>query len=92
MKTVLHVFLFACSIFLGGCCRARQSREAVAPGKEPAPMIQIQKLTLADKTLTLDYRVSNPFEDAIWVCYDTWVHGEQGVHARQRELMAKRSG
>jgi len=42
-------------------------------------MIQIQNLSLADKTLTLDYRVSNPFEEAIWVCYDTWVHGEQDV-------------
>jgi hypothetical protein len=33
-------------------------------------MVQIQKLTVTDANLILDYRVSNPFEDAIWVCYD----------------------
>ena len=42
-------------------------------------MIQVRNVTLTDKTLTLDYRVSNPFEEGIWVCYDTWVHGEQGL-------------
>ena len=42
-------------------------------------MVQIRNLTLTDATFTLDYQVSNPFEDGIWVCYDRWVHGEQGV-------------
>lgn len=79
MNTILYTLLLACSVFLSGCCRTRQIPEAVAREKEPPEMIQIRNLTLTDKTLTLDYRVSNPFEDDIRVCYDTWVHGKQGV-------------
>ncbi|MHC4539994.1 MAG: hypothetical protein ACYS74_09475 [Planctomycetota bacterium] len=42
-------------------------------------MVQIQNLTLTDKTLTLDYRVSNPFAEDIWVCQDTSVYGFRHV-------------
>ena len=47
--------------------------------KEPPQMIQIQNLSLTDKTLTLDYQLSNPFDEEIWVCYDTGVYGKQDV-------------
>ena len=80
MNNILYTFLLACSVILGGCYRTRQVPEDLIQEKEPAEMIQIHKLTLTDYTLTLNYRVSNPFEDSIWVCYDTWVHGEQDVH------------
>ena len=79
MNTILYTFLLACSVVLSGCCRTRQSPGDLPPQKEPPGMIQIQEFSLTDKTLTLDYQVSNPFEDGIWVCYDTWVHGEQVV-------------
>jgi hypothetical protein len=64
---------------------AEQITEAVVKEKEPPPMIQIQNLSLTDKTLTLDYRLSNPFDDDIWVCYDTSVYNKQEVqHAATR--------
>ncbi len=79
MNTNFYTFLLVCSVLLGGCGHARQSPEDLAREKKPPEMIQIQNLTLTDKTLTLDYRVSNPFEEGIWVCYDIWVHGKQDV-------------
>ena len=79
MNTTLYTLLLACSVFLSSCCRAKQSPEALAPEKKPPQMIQIRNLTLTDGTLTLDYRVLNPFEDDIWACYDLWVHGERDV-------------
>jgi hypothetical protein len=38
------------------------------PEKKGGPTIRIESLEVTDKTLTLDYQVSNPFEDDIWVC------------------------
>jgi len=92
MNTILYKFLLACSIFLGVCCQprhigdsawekepTRQIPEVPILEKEPLPMIQIQNLSLTDKTLTLDYQFSNPFDDYIWVCYDVSVYGKQDV-------------
>lgn len=79
MTTILYIFLLATCVFLSGCRPDSQLPREKAREKEPAEMIQIRNLTLTDKTLTLNYRVLNPFEDGIWVCYDTWVHGEQDV-------------
>ena len=79
MNNILYTFLLACSIFVGGCSRIRQIPEDFTQEKEPAEMIQIRNLTLTDRTLTLNYRVLNPFENSVWVCYDRWVHGEQDV-------------
>ena len=79
MTNIFCVILLACSVFLGGCYRIREIPEDLTREKEPAEMIQIRNLTLTDTTLTLNYRVSNPFEDSIWVCYDIWVFGEQDV-------------
>ncbi len=56
-----------------------QTKEEEKEKKESAEMIQIRDLTLTDTTLTLNYRVLNPFEDSIWVCYDRCIHGEQDV-------------
>ena len=86
MNNIIYTFLLACSVFLGGCCCTRHIPEDLTREKKPAEMIQIQNLTLTDKTLTLTYRVSNPFEDGIWVCYDTWVHGEQDVQSTSTRI------
>jgi hypothetical protein len=89
------MFLLICSVFLSGCYRAGPDPEivpqekelhgqiptAVAIEKEPPSMIQIQNLSFTDKTLTLDFRLSNPFEDDIHVCYDASIHGKQGVQS-----------
>ena len=79
MNTILYSFLLVCSVLLGGCWRARQLPGDLTPEKEPPKMIQIQNFSLTDKALTLDYRVSNPFEDNIRVCHDTGVYGNQEV-------------
>jgi hypothetical protein len=68
MKTVVHVLLSVCFVSLGGCGRTGQSPKAVAQEKEPPPMVQIQKLTVTDANLILDYRVSNPSADGLYVC------------------------
>ena len=63
----------------------KQTPEVASQEKESRPMIQIQNFSLTDKTLTLDYRASNPFEDDIWVCHDISVYGKQDVqHAATR--------
>jgi len=48
-------------------------------GKKQPLMIQIQNILLSDKILTLNYRLSNPFQNDIWFCYDTWVYGKPNV-------------
>jgi hypothetical protein len=57
----------------------KQIPEAVASKNEPTSMIQIQNFSLTDKTLILDYRLSNPFKDDIWVCHDVSVYDKQDV-------------
>lgn len=84
-NTIFYIFLLACSVFLDGCGQPRQIPEDLAREKEQPEMIQIQNLTLTDSTLTLDYRISNPFEDDIRVCHDRTVYGKQDVqHAKTR--------
>lgn len=59
--------------------------EGLVTEQEPPGMIQIENLTVTDNTLTLDYRVSNPFQDDIRVCHDRAVYGKQDVqHAKTR--------
>ena len=69
------LLLLAGSVFVGGCCRARQTQEDLVAEKKGQGMVRIQKFTLTDKTLTLDYQVSNPFDDDIRVCQDTSIDG-----------------
>jgi len=45
-------------------------------------MIKIGNLTVAEKTLTLDYQVSNPFEYVIWVCEDIDIYTRYDVETR----------
>ncbi|TKJ38280.1 MAG: hypothetical protein CEE38_05850 [Planctomycetes bacterium B3_Pla] len=100
-NTIFYIFLLACSVFLNGCGRSRQIPEDlaaekespemiqipenVAPEQEPPEMIDVQNLTVAGNILTLDYRVSNPFDDDIRVCHDRTVYGKQDVqHVKTR--------
>lgn len=79
MKTIVCVFAFACSVLLSGCSGERQAQEPPGIEKKPPPMVQIQNLTITDANLILDYRVSNPFDDDIRVCYDTWAYPNQAA-------------
>ena len=79
MRTTVYVSLLACSVLLGGCGGASQTQEPPSPEKERPGMIQIKKLTATDANLTLDYQVSNPFEDDIRVCQDTSAFGRTHV-------------
>jgi hypothetical protein len=45
-------------------------------------MIYIENLTVNDKTLTLDYRVSNPFGYDIWICEDIDTYSGYDVETR----------
>ena len=75
MKAIGYTFLLACSVFLSGCRHTGETQHRT-PEKERSDMIQIQDLTLTDKTLTFEYLVSNPFEDDIRVCHAAWVYGD----------------
>jgi hypothetical protein len=59
-----------------------QTKEEEKEKKESAEMIQIRNLTLTDKTLTLNYRVSNPFEYDIWICEDIDIYSKYDVETR----------
>lgn len=74
MTTIFCVILLTCSVLLSGCRRA--------PDSEEGRMLEIENLTVTEKALTLDYRVSNPFEQDIWVCEDIDVNGEYDVETR----------
>ncbi|MHC4679934.1 MAG: hypothetical protein ACYTEK_14685 [Planctomycetota bacterium] len=45
-------------------------------------MIHIENFTVSDKGLTLDYKVSNPFEYDIWVCEDIDINSGYDVETR----------
>lgn len=79
MNNILRTILLACSVFVGGCLSPDQIQQYAAVEKVPPAMIQVRSLKMAKDTLTLDYRVCNPFKDDIRVCHSTWVHGKQGV-------------
>jgi hypothetical protein len=71
------VILLTCSLFLAGCRRNSQPDEQKA-----SKMIKIENLTVTEKALILDYQVSNPFEDDIWVCEDVDTYGKDDVEIR----------
>ena len=68
MATNYYIFLLACSLLLTGCWGTAKTLENHAPEKEASLMILIEDVKLTDKTLTLDYDVSNALADDIWVC------------------------
>ena len=83
MTTILYIFLFACSVFLSGCrpCRTdSQLPKEKAADNGQCRMIEIENITVAEKALTLDYRVSNPFPDDIRVCQDIDILGKYGKY------------
>lgn len=90
MTTIFYVFLLACSVFLSGCRRSSQPSKEEAPAKsvEKIPekkachMIKIENLTVKEKTLTLDYQVSDPFLHDIWFCEDIDTKGKYDVETR----------
>ena len=59
----------------------RQMQEPPVAEKEPTPMIWIQNLAVTDANLTLDYRISNPSDNDIWVCNDVSVPGNSDVQS-----------
>ena len=82
MNTFAYSFLLACSVVLSGCCRAPQGPEPLGREKEGRRMIQIENLILTEKSLTLDYEVSNPFAHEIWICEDIDVRSKYDVETR----------
>ena len=85
MKNIIFKFLLTSSVLLSGCSNPGQIQEYMARKKEPPKMIKIQDIKVTEETLTLDYRVSNPFDDDIRVCHAAWVYGNREVqHATTR--------
>jgi len=85
MNSILCKFLLACSVLLSSCSRPERIKEFIAKNEQPPKMIELKDITVTEETLTLDYRVSNPFDDDIRVCHDTNVYGNQEVqHAAAR--------
>ncbi len=85
MTTMLRTLALACSAIMGGCLTPGQTQHYMVGEAEPLGMIQIQNVSLTDKTLTLEYQVSNPFEEDIRVCHAAWVYGNREVqHAITR--------
>lgn len=82
MTTILYIFLLVTSVFLSGCCRARQVPEDQATDNEEYRILQIKNLTMTETTLTLDYQVSNPFAYDIWICEDIDIDGRYNVETR----------
>jgi len=74
-KKTICVILLACSVLLNGC------RQRSHPSKA-CHMIKIQNFEVTEKTLTLDYQVSNPFEYGIWACEDIDTRSKYDVETR----------
>ena len=72
MTTIFCVILLACSVLWSGCRNEEKESR----------MIKIEKLALTEKTLTLDFQVSNPFTYEIWICEDIDVRGKYEVETR----------
>ncbi|UCF16303.1 MAG: hypothetical protein JSW59_02365, partial [Phycisphaerales bacterium] len=79
MNNIICKFLLACSVMLSGCSSSERIQEYMARKEESSEMIEIKDITVTEENLTLDYRISNPFQDDIRVCHDTWVYGKQNV-------------
>lgn len=71
-----------CYVILGGCSRRAQPPEEETAESIGQRMIHIDNFTVTDKALTLDYKVSNPFEYDIWVCEDIDINGGYDVETR----------
>lgn len=82
MTKIFYVFLLFCFVLLSGCRQRSQPSEKEAPEKKVCQMIKIENLTVTEKALTLDYQVSNPFEDDIWVCEDIDIYSRHDVETR----------
>ncbi len=82
MTTILYIFLFACSVFLSGCHPYTQLAREKAADNGKCGMLQIENLTVTEKTLMLDYRVSNHFAYDIRVCQDIDFDGREHVETR----------
>lgn len=89
MNTILRTFLLAFSVCFSGCWRTRQGDEHLALEKEPPPMIKVKDLTVTDETLTLDYQVSNPFDDDIRVCHSAGIYGNRDIQRAARRIEAE---
>jgi len=74
-KKTICVILFACSVLLNGC------RQRSHPSKA-FHMIKVQNIEVTEKTLTLDYQVSNPFAHDIWICEDIDINGRYDAETR----------
>jgi len=74
-KKTICVILLACSVLLNGC------RQRSHPSKA-CHMIKVQNIEVTEKTLTLDYQVSNPFKYDIWVCEDIDTRRKYDVETR----------
>jgi len=79
MSNALVLFMLVCSMLFSGCGRSGRGPQVTAMDKESPVMITIDNFEVTDKTLTIDYRITNNFDEGIWVCYDLCVHGEQGT-------------
>lgn len=71
MKSIFLAILLICSVVSGGCRRRDQASEEKTEEERGKRMIQVQNIKVDEETLMLDYRVSNPFRSAIWVCTDS---------------------
>ncbi len=78
----MYVFLVACSIFLSACRPRNPAYEEEASKERGKRMIRIENVAVAEKTLTLNYQVSNPFKYDIWVCEDVDIYGNYDVETR----------
>lgn len=67
MSINVRIFILMCSVFFLGCGVESQISKEKVPEKELSQMVDIQDHSLTDKTLTLDYQVTNIFNDDIWV-------------------------
>jgi len=82
MSMVICIFLLAISVFLGGCRWGSQGPKHMTQKKTTCRMIKIENLTVTEESLTLDYQVTNPFTDDIWICEDIDVRGKYDVETR----------
>ena len=84
MTKVFHVLVLALFAFLYACCRNQVAVNGV-PEKYLSQMIHIKNVELTEKTVILDYIVSNPYEHEIWVCEDIDRYGKYDVETRIAE-------
>ena len=88
MKIITYIFLLVCFVVCNGCCcccpcpcTKQNPVDVVTTEEKTIPIVKIQDPTLTQtyETLTLEYTVSNPFTEAIWVCHDTDIHPNDNI-------------